>query len=297
MVEDRIETRFQNYLRSYHACLNSISDLLTSELYQRVTESREKGLLKGLVFLSINDDFVRKMREKDTGDLDKAKKNLLNSWYHECALRYPFEENTSHLRMKFASWKIIQFYYAIFTGLSAINRTFYRKRWNHDTALDLFLERILITKELNPSFFVPPFSFVLNEDEIQPSFEETVSWDYGRTFHCPRIEKSLNEIYQKIRKPTSIFHFFKSFREWATYQDSYIFINLYGAGPKSELERYLNDISFCFNYLVESYMIEFFGMDDIKDLYIDFTRRMNNHLQVTPLQLVSRFECHEKYSL
>ena len=48
------------------------------------------------------------MRVLNNFDEAKALRNLRNSWYHECALIYPGDLSD---RMKFAPWKIIQFFY------------------------------------------------------------------------------------------------------------------------------------------------------------------------------------------
>jgi len=173
-----------------------------------------------------------------------------------------------------------------------LGRLVYKKRWGHNNAIDIFVDELLCAPELNNSFFIPPFCFVLDGDEIKPKFEDAIIWKYGLIYHCPRIENSLKMI--KRPRSISVFHFFQNLREWASYQEPYIFINLYGKGPKSDLERYMNDISFCFAYLVERLHIAFFGHEEIKKSYEDFSRRVRTYLDINPAHLVVRFESYEK---
>ena len=193
--------------------------------------------------------------------------------------------------MKFAIWKIIQFYYTIYTGLSSLGRLVDKNRWGHNRAIDTFVDKMLLAPELNNSFFIPPFCFVLDDGEIKPKYEDAIIWKYGLSFHCPRIENSLKMC--KRQRPISVFHFFQKLREWASYQEPYIFINLFGKGPKSELERYMNDISFSFEYLVERLHIAYFGHDEINKLYEDFSHRIRTHLNIDPVHLITRFESYE----
>ena len=133
--------------------------------------------------------------------------------------------------------------------------------------------------------------FNARAQEIKPKFEDVIKWKYGKDFHCPRIENSLKRI--KRQRSISVFHFFQNLRQWASYQEPYIFINLYGEGPKSDLERYMNDISFCFAYLVERFHIAFFGHEEIQRSYEDFSRRVRTHLKINPTHLIARFESYE----
>jgi len=301
MSDQRIEKMFIQYLNTYHKWLKSILDILINEyLIGRTAESREKKYVNGLSSkINLDAEYVSFLKGKNGGNREKSIRNLLNSWYSECALRYPF--NNSDERMKFASWKIIQFYYTIFTGLSSLNRDIYDKGWiDHNTAIDIFVDKFLYNEKLGQTFFIPPYCFILKEDAIEPSFEKAISWQYGLSYHCPNIEECLIETKKKRRKGknkiTSIFHFFKDFRQWATYESAYMFINLYGQSPKAELDMCLNDISFCFNYLIEKFQIEFYGYDEIKKLYQNFINRMHKYLNIYPQHLETRFSKHDLLS-
>lgn len=291
MSAKKIETLFREYLHTYQAGLNSISDVMTNAYIKGRGESHEARLLNGLdKCVSLNEEFVDELKFKKNGDHNRSRRNLLNSWYNECALRHPSTDSEED-KMKFAIWKIVEFYYTIFTGLSSLGRLVSKKRWGHKNAIDIFVDELLCAPELNNSFFVPPFCFVLDGDEMQPKFKDAITWEYGLSFHCPQIKNSLKMI--KRQRPISIFHFFQKLREWASYQEPYIFINLYGKGPKGDLERYMNTISFCFAYLVERLHIEFYGYEEINKLYEDFSWRVRTHLNIYPAHLIARFESYE----
>lgn len=298
MSERAIESIFLEYLHSYHKWLKSIADILVREyLIGSFGESRERRYVNGLFSrVILEDNYISELKAHNKGNKIRAKRNLLNSWYNECTLRYPEKNIMDYESMKFASWKIIQFYYTIFTGLSSLNRDFYRGFWrNHNTAIDIFVENLLVIPSLNNKFFIPPFCFVLKDDKVEPSFEKAISWPYGLSYHCPNLNECLIDTKNKRKKKDkiiSLFHFFKCLREWATYQSAYIFINLYGQGPKAELEMCLKDISFCFNYLVEKFQIKFYGFREINVLYQDFLRRMERHLKIKPFHLITRFDNH-----
>ncbi len=223
-------------------------------------------------------------------DETRALRNLRNSWYHECALNYPQDLDD---RMKFAPWKIIQFFYAIYSALSAIVRCFdNRPRLRQQIALNEFTTEVII----NPSTgFVPvPLCFYLQGGAITPSPPSVVSWPYGLSCHVPNVQRCLESLHATSTRPVSLFHYFKSLREWANYEDSYIFINLFGPNVILMLDSSLKRIVQGFVPVAEVFLISFYGWSTVHDQFKQFSWRVEHNLKVTPSLLISRFEEYSK---
>ena len=61
-------------------------------------------------------------------------RNLRNAWYHELVLNHPRDD--FDLRTIFAPWKIIQCYYCVLAGISALIRCFHSERFDNFLILD-----------------------------------------------------------------------------------------------------------------------------------------------------------------
>lgn len=216
-------------------------------------------------------------------------RNLRNSWYHECAFNYPEDRSE---RLKFAPWQIIQFYYVMYTALSAIVRCFdNRPNLSQRAALRLFTDDIVVNPE--PIALPVPLCLYLQTGTIHPTPRSLVSWQYGLDNHIPRVERCLADLPAQNRA-VSLFHYFKSLREWANYEDSYIFINLYGSSVIEMLDRSLRNIASAFCTFSEIFVICFFGWDKVHDQFTRFGFHMPGTLNVYPASLFARFEEYEK---
>lgn len=230
------------------------------------------------------------MKALNSFDEARALRNLRNSWYHECALTYP--QNLDD-RMKFAPWKIIQFFYAVYSALSAVIRCFdSRPRLRQQTALDEFTAEVIINP---PTRFIPvPLCFCLLGGATTPSPPSVVSWPYGLSYHVPNVQRCLESLHPAPTRPVSLFHYFKSLREWANYEDSYIFINLFGPVVISMLDSSLRRIVQGFVPVAEVFLISFYGWHAVHDQFTQFSSRVEHILKVTPSSLISRFEDYSK---
>jgi hypothetical protein len=230
------------------------------------------------------------VRALNSFDEARALRNLRNSWYHECALNYPQDLDD---RLKFAPWKIIQFFYAIYSALSAIVRCFdNRPRLRQQIALDEFTTQVIINP---PAKVIPvPLCFYLQGGAISPSPPSVVSWPYGLSCHVPNVQRCLQSVRLGSTRPVSLFHYFKSLREWANYEDSYIFINLFGPAVISMLDSSLKRIVQGFFPVAEVFLISFYGWGRVHDQFEQFSSRVERILKVTPSSLISRFETYSK---
>ena len=231
------------------------------------------------------------MKTLNSFDESRALRNLRNSWYHESALNYPQDLDG---RLKFAPWKIIQFFYTIYSALSAIVRCFdNRSRLSQQIALNEFTNKVIINP---PIRFVPvPLCFYLLDRAISPPPPSVVSWPYGLSYHMPSVQRCLESVDPVSTRPLSLFHYFKSLREWANYEDSYIFINLFGPVVISMLDSSLRRIVQGFLPVAEVFLISFYGWEKVHDQFQQFSYRIDRHLKIQPSSLITRFGKYASY--
>jgi hypothetical protein len=282
-MTESIERAFRaRYLNTHEKYLDSIATLLRA--------CNERGSLANGQFMLSDVVSIRtmctQMKARDRFDETRALRNLRNSWYHECALNYP---QTLDDRMKFAPWKIIQFFYAIYSALSSMVRCFDdRPRLTQQFALNEFATEVIVHP---PARFMPvPFCFYLQSGDITPSPRSVVSWAYGLSCHVPNVQQCLESLPTTSTRPVSLFHYFKYLREWANYEDSYIFINLFGPSVISRLDSSLRTIVLGFLPVAEVFLISFYGWDRVHPEFITFSNRIVRHLKAEPTSLITRFE-------
>jgi hypothetical protein len=270
------------YLDTHEKYLDSIATLLWA-CNNHATLATGRFMLSHAVSIKT---MCTRMKALNRFDEARALQNLRNSWYHECALNYP---QTLDDRMKFAPWKIIQFFYTIYSALSAMVRCFdSRPILRQRIALDEFTSEAIVNP---PIRFMPvPLSFCLQGGAITPLPRSVVSWAYGLSYHVPNVQQCLESLHTTSTRPVSLFHYFKSLREWANYEDSYIFINLFGPSVISRLASSLKTIVLGFLPVVEVFLISFYGWDRVHPEFLTFSNRIVRHLKTEPTSLVTRFE-------
>lgn len=284
---DSIASVFRTrYLDTHEKYLDSIATLLVACNNHASLETGQFILRR----VQSVETICSQMRVLNSFDEGRALRNLRNSWYHECALNYPQDLDD---RMKFAPWKIIQFFYTIYSALSAIVRCFdNRSRLRQQIALDEFTTEVIINP--SPGFIPVPLCFYLQGGAITPSPPSVVSWPYGLSCHVPNVQRCLESLHPTSTHPVSLFHYFKSLREWANYEDSYIFINLFGPAVISMLDSSLRRIVQGLIPVAEVFLISFYGWGAVHDQFKQFSSRVEHVLKVTPSLLISRFEEYSK---
>ena len=135
-----------------------------------------------------------------------------------------------------------------------------------------------------------PLNFYLQDGVIIPSTSSVISWPYGLNWHMPNVQRCLESLHATSTSPVSLFHYFKSLREWANYEDSYIFINLFGPSIISGLDSSLRRIVPWFCPVAEVFLISFYGWDRVHKQFKQFASHTEQHLEVRPSSLISRFE-------
>ena len=234
---------------------------------------------------------IRK-KKKDSPFETSEFRNLRNCWYNECALNYPFDNLDE--RMKFASWKIMQCYYAVFSAIASLVCCHHEEQYDISKTVNLYTNEFLCGKR--KAFTLPPLNLFVNQQNKIPSDEkDLITWKWGRNNCVPKIENFLVEV-QKRNRPTAIPHYLRTLREYFTYQDMYLLFRLYGASPKDKLDDALCKITFAYCLQTEFYLINLYGWDAVERQFAVFSSELSNSLHIKSSTLNSRFKIYKSMS-
>jgi len=289
-LENLPELFRERYLNTHEDYLKSIADIAT-HLYFEDYDHLEEGCKTMMNILVSSGKFSESKVVKSFNS--NYFRNLRNSWYHEVALNSPQDDFDQ--RLKFAPWKIIQCYYSIFAGISALIRCFNSSKINsHIKTFNIFGNDFLRNRK-RKIFFLPPYNFYLNQEEDFDSvFGQIVDWQYAREVHIPKIKQCLESV-QSGQQQTTIPHYLKRLREWVQYEDSYLFFLLYGESVKENLDYSLERISFGYLVQVEFFLINLFGWEPLKLQFDTFNEKIQENLEVIPINLSQRFNVYKDY--
>ena len=144
---------------------------------------------------------------------------------------------------------------------------------------------------------MPPYNFYLNQQGyLNPEFERMVNWEYASQEHFPYIKTCLLSVYKKYKrqKLITIPHYLKELRNWAQYEDAYLFFQLYGKTVKKNLDFSLKRIIYGYLVQFEFFLIKVFGWEQLKSQYNTFKERLEQNLKIQPENLSKRFEIYQK---
>lgn len=281
----------ERFLNRHLPPLNAVNDILM-KLYNRPYMHRDMtyGLLKEIYSKG---NLSKKLIDPPTETVNM--RSLRNAWYHECSLNYPSEEKE---RMKFPAWKIIQCYYAVFSSIAALVRSFDDRVKGHDKLLNTF-GTLFLRNDERKRFFVFPLCIHLKQNGDQGDcYDEILSWEYGNEHHLPKIMEGLKKTKEQgsLKGIVTIPHYLKSLRDWATYEDSYLFFRMYGKSIHINLDTYLRHICEAYITQAEAVMIKLYGFDIINFQKEVFSKNLIKYMDTTPKELTERFELHKKWS-
>ena len=218
-------------------------------------------------------------------------RNLRNCWYNECGLNYPYDNLDE--RIKFASWKIMQCYYTVFSAIASLVCCHHKEKRRIETTLNLYANDFLCGKKKR--FTIPPLNIFVNQQgEIPKKAEESITYVWGRRNSLPIIKNCLLEIQEKNRL-TAIPHYLRSLREDFTYKNMYLLFRLYGDSPKEKLDNSLRKIAFTYSIQTEFYLINMFGWNKIQEQFDIFISELRDSLEIDSPMLHSRFNTYEDY--
>jgi len=280
----------ERYLQTHNYYLKSIADVIATMYH--IIEFEEGSIRMIHKLLSQGAELGEK--RQDHGDESLEFRNLRNSWYHECALNYPFDNRDERLR--FASWKIIQCYYTVFSSIASLVCCYHKERKSVGKILNIYAREFLCNRK-RKNFFLPPVNFHLNQQGAIPKeLIEMVTWEYAHEHKIPYIKECLKSAYEE-NKITTIPHYLKSLRDWVTYQDSYLLLRLYGDSPRANLDFSLKRIAFIHCLQTEYYMISLFGWEPVKLQFDVFSTELKRNLRIESLSLLARFNAYKASSL
>lgn len=275
----------ERYLDTHENYLKSIADL-AHHLYSLTTDGCELLVEK---LLSAG-KFSESMKDNNFESI--YFRNLRNAWYHELVLNYP--QDDFDLRIKFAPWKIIQCYYCVIAGISALIRCFNSTEFKkHDTISTIFTNDFLNNNNRR-NFFLPPYNYYLDQNgKFKASNREVITWSHGRD-NCIPVIKNCLESVQKSNKRTSIPHYLIQLRNWVQYEDAYLFFQLYGETVKNNLDFSLSTISYGYMVHVEFFFIKLFGWNTLELQFDTFIKKVFKNLEIEPMELLQRYKIYEK---
>jgi hypothetical protein len=287
------KTFVERYLSTHADFLKSLADI-TSHLYFKNYEDWHVACTEMLVKLAAAGSIPEM---EDTEGETVHFRNLRNAWYHEAALNYP-QENLD-TRMLFAAWKIIQFYYTVFSSASTVVCLDDPDRKTHNIVIGRYMVDFICNSR-RAKFCLPPTNFYLDQNgNFSKRFSEAVNWKYADESHLPTIEKCLNyskEIMNQERncehRRIGILDYLKVLRDWTNYQDAYIFFRLYGPSVKANLDYSLKRISFTYLTQTEFFMLKTFGWGPLRAQYRSFREELENNLGIKSPQLDERFSVY-----
>ena len=279
----------ERYLKTHGVYLKSIADIIATMYGTPFGTATEGTANKMILTLLIQEARLDERRQDSEGETVEFR-NLRNCWYHECALNYPFEDRDE--RLKFASWKIIQGYYTVFSSIASLVCCYHEKQKSHNKILNLYARDFLGNRR-RKAFVLPPMNLYLNQQGIIPNETlETITWQYAHEYKIPDIRKCLETVH-KDNRITTIPHYLKSLRDWVTYQDAYLLFRLYGDAPKADLDFSLKLTAFIYCLQTEHYLIRLFGYESLKLQFRIFSTQLRNNLNIKSPSLEARFNAYE----
>ena len=293
----------ERYLDTHEKYLKSISDVigyLFGPIYGDTIKDWRESCRRMLLKLIPAGNLPKR---KDVGHETLHFRNLRNCWYHECALHYPLSNIDS--RMRFAAWKIIQCYYAVFSSIATLVCLDNTQRKSHDAVMNIYTTDFVCNND-RKGFFLPPTNFYLNQQGIfSNEFSKMVKWKYADDYHLPNIKECLEYTKKEIEKEKSarisklrigIPHYLKVLRDWANYQDAYLFFRLYGQTVKQNLDICLKRITFQHCVQTEFFMLKMFGWNALELQFETFLGELQRNLGIASPALDNRFEVYAENS-
>lgn len=289
----------KRYLDIHEKYLKSISDItayLFGPIYGDTIKDWKESCRKMILRLIPAGKLPRR---KDVAHETLHFRNLRNCWYHECALHHPLYDIDSRLR--FAAWKIIQCYYAVFSSIATLVCLDNTQRKSHDTVMHIYTTDFICNNN-KKRFFLPPANFYLNQQGIfSDEFSKMVNWDYADEYHLPNIKECLEYTKKEIERErgnrvrnlrTGLPHYLKVLRDWANYQDAYLFFRLYGKTVKRNLDICLKRITFQHCVQTEFFMLKMFGWNALELQFKTFLGELRQNLGIESPALDDRFEVY-----
>lgn len=268
-----------------------------------------EDLISELFKIKIEKHIVNLKEKLGGGDLIRSRDNLKSMWYTSCAVNYP-KDNLKE-RTKFLGWKFIQFYYAIYFGVSSIVRSYDSKsNESHNGVIASLRNNILENKKFPKNFFITPFNVIFIENKIKykPKFEEFIPKNFSEEKikmdfkfiikDCEDYIKRFKKCYENHNQTKNRFSFFDAllyYRNQINYSSMYSMLRIYGKTYKSFFDVSIIEILKNFNIIVEIFFIKSYGFKLFEEYYLDFYNKMSDYHSVDFIKLKERYDEYKKY--
>lgn len=291
---------FREFLDTHETFIDSIGDLIVTEQgnkwCSKYGQNRDRSIEYGVISKTeLDPEYFNK--NCVSGDEEWAIKNIRNSWYHQVVLFHP---GSTEERMKIAPWKVIQFYYAILSSLSAVVRIRNSQvKSGHNKLINVFQTNFIEKSELCGEVFHPPFTMYIDKSDNvfnDCRSEEYIEWEYGRDVHASNIKECLEWTKEEREGgKTNLFHYLSFLRNWINYEDPSLFIELYGDSVKKDIDTSLRWIIRSFCTMSDCYLSEALGEKRIFNEYLNFSKKISSNLELNLDFLDDRMELINEY--
>ena len=162
--------------------------------------------------------------------------------------------------------------------------------------LKYFNTNILRKKQLRDGI-VYPFNVHLDQAGLikDPSLSERKAI-FDDDYFFPPFTDALKSVRSGSHgRIISIFDYFKKLREWATYEEPYLFFRIYSPHLRQNFQKYLTQIIDPFIFMTEAYLIKLHGFGRINDQKEIFIDNLENYLNIPANDISDRFNFHHQY--
>ncbi len=280
----------KRYLNRHERSLKSFADTI-AYLYLGWDRHQPK-YFQMISQLPLSGSFPLTLRDRPNSEQSQFR-HLRNAWYHELAVRYPDDFDS---RTKFAGWKIIQGYYCVFSSISALVRCLHgRGNYSHNQTISVYARELIASPTFSP-FFLPPAGMYLNQQGTLSNYKQIRNTKYTDSM-LPQMRKCLRSVREGRHDITTLVHYLKSLREWATYEDSYLLFRMYGQTVKDNLDFSLQTLSSFYVAHTEFFLIRSFGLKAVRTQSTIFLGELERNMHLDHPLLRARFELYPRFGL
>lgn len=248
----------------------------------------------------------------NSGDAEKALRNLSNAWRDEFAVNDPIDGGAAD-RMRTAEWRISMAYYAIYKAFSALMRSRFddiRMDGGGGSHVRMWKKhRSEMLDELTDSLYTYPFMYFPNGEFSDQWFDWSAPYPTWNG-QSPEIDSVLNKNAKDAL--TDIYNYRQSFHEdsdtpcptffdvllnlrhWANYHRGGVFSRLYGSGLRFAIDEGLRLTTFTGLTIAEVGLIQSLGYDVIEKEFKAFKQSSIEGVEDSSYFPAKRFAVYEQ---
>jgi hypothetical protein len=261
---------------------------------------------------SNEDELESYFDETESGDKEKAIRNLSNAWRDEFAVNDPIDGEAED-RMRTAEWRISMAYYAIYKAFSALMRSRFddiHAEARGGVHVQMWKKhRLDMLDELTDSLYVYPFMYFPEGQFSDQWFDWSApypSWTGQDSEINSKLNQNALDALSEIYRYRQSFHqdpdtpcptFFDmllNLRHWANYNRGGVFSRLYGGGLKFAIDEGLRLITYTGLAIVEVGLIQSLGYETVEDEFLAFEESSTEGVEGSSHLPAKRFAVYEQ---